>query len=306
MADMNGWPTDGADGSVSSEARWRAMARLFAPSGVVDGYLGELAPSLAAGSITVQAGAAWIDGHYAEILTSTTFGATVTGLVVARFTPADNAFELIYRDGATTPTQTEATWELPIARITSSALTDVRPMLFPGGATTRRIGHTVLTAPATEIDWPNLPTDMVHLRIVAMLRGDTASPQTNLYVRCNGDAGANYYNQRTRSTGSTVTGLENLAQNGVLLTSPSGQAFGSAFAPVTVDIPGYRISGSRRNILTQLGSAKPTSGGFASGDLSVDTGFAVWQSTSIINRVTIATTSGNLAAGSTATLYGLM
>ena len=39
---------------------------------------------------------------------------TSNGLVVIRWTPAANTFELLYRDGATTPTQTDPTWELPL------------------------------------------------------------------------------------------------------------------------------------------------------------------------------------------------
>ena len=47
---LSGWPTDAGAGSVSTEARWRAMARLWAPSGAVAGYLGALAPSYAGGT----------------------------------------------------------------------------------------------------------------------------------------------------------------------------------------------------------------------------------------------------------------
>ena len=61
---LTGWPTDVGDGSVSTEARWRKMAQLWAPSGVVDGYLDRLDPDYSLGTVTVGAGAAWIDGHY--------------------------------------------------------------------------------------------------------------------------------------------------------------------------------------------------------------------------------------------------
>ena len=75
-------------------------------------------PTTAWGHVTVGAGAAWIDGHYCEQLTSSSVAVTSNGLVVIRLSPAANTFELLYRDGATTPTQTTATWELPIARMT--------------------------------------------------------------------------------------------------------------------------------------------------------------------------------------------
>jgi hypothetical protein len=142
---LTGWPTDAGDGSVSTEARWRAMARLWAPSGVVDGYLDRLDPDYATGTVTVGAGAAWIDGHYAEQLTSSSVAVTSNGLVVIRWTPAANTFELLYRDGATTPTQTDPTWELPIAQMSGGAMTDLREFVARGTITTRMIDPEAVT-----------------------------------------------------------------------------------------------------------------------------------------------------------------
>jgi len=131
MPDLSVWPTDGADGSVSTELRWRKMARLWVPSGVVPTGL---VPALIAGpAITVTVGAAWIDGHYAELVTPATVPVTANGLLVVRFTPADNRAELLWRDGATVPTQTDPTWELPIAKMTAGAITDLRMYMPPGG-----------------------------------------------------------------------------------------------------------------------------------------------------------------------------
>ena len=142
---LTGWPTDAGDGSVSTEARWRAMARLWAPSGVVDGYLARLDPDYAVGTVTVGAGAAWIDGHYCEQLTSSSVAVTSNGLVVIRWTPAANTFELLYRDGATTPTQTDPTWELPLAQMSGGAMTDLREFVTRGPVTTSTIDHEAVT-----------------------------------------------------------------------------------------------------------------------------------------------------------------
>jgi len=127
------WPTDGADGSVSSEARWRKMGRMWVPSGVdasllgIGGGAGALAPTLAAGpAIQVAIGGCWLDGHYAELTAPATIPATANGLLVVRFTPADNTADLVYRDAATTCTMTAATWELPIAQMLAGAMRDIR------------------------------------------------------------------------------------------------------------------------------------------------------------------------------------
>lgn len=131
MPDLTVWPTDGADGSVSSEARWRKMARLWVPSGVANG----LVPTLAAGpTINVTAGAAWLDGHFAELTAPASMAASANGLLVARLTVGDNRCELVYRDGSgLSPTQTDPTWELPIASMGAGAMFDLRAYASASG-----------------------------------------------------------------------------------------------------------------------------------------------------------------------------
>lgn len=141
------WPTDAADGAVTSEARWRKMARTWAPSGVVRSAGGEMAPSLAMPNLTVRSGACWVDGHYAELTGDQVLTATANGLAVVRFDPAANTAELLWRDGATTPTRSPTgTWELPIAKVVASALTDVRGLISsnsPGVTYINSAGRTL-------------------------------------------------------------------------------------------------------------------------------------------------------------------
>lgn len=133
MPDLSVWPTDGGDGSVSSEARWRKMARIWANTGIRQG--GDLAPTLVAGpTINVAAGQCWVDGHFCELATAASVPASATGLLVVRFTPADNHAELLYRDGVSVPTQTDATFEMPVALMNGGSLFD-RRVLAVGGET---------------------------------------------------------------------------------------------------------------------------------------------------------------------------
>jgi len=142
MTDMSVWPTDGAAGAVSSEAQWRKMGRLWVPSGVdasplgIGAGAGALAPTLVAGpAVQVAAGSCWVDGHYAELTSTTTLPvpASANGIVVVRFTPADNHAQVVYRDGVSVPTQTLPTWELPIAQLTAGVLSDLRRFTQYGG-----------------------------------------------------------------------------------------------------------------------------------------------------------------------------
>lgn len=133
MAAMSVWPTDGADGSVANEARWRKMGRAWARSGIVPDAGGGLVPSLSMPNLTVQSGAAWVDGHYTELAGSQVITATANGLAVVRFDPAANTADLLWRDAVSVPAQNPTgTWELPIAKTVGSVLTDLRVSSAPG------------------------------------------------------------------------------------------------------------------------------------------------------------------------------
>lgn len=167
MVAMNVWPTDAADGSVASEARWRKMARAWTPPGVIPtGTV--LAPSLAYPNLTVRAGACWVDGHFCELPGDQVLAVTANGLCVVRFDPAANTAQLLYLDGVSTPSQSPTgTWELPIAKITGSALSDMRPILigeplqFPSVAAralelpTPQRGQVTYRADGTKDEGPN-------------------------------------------------------------------------------------------------------------------------------------------------------
>jgi hypothetical protein len=151
MVLMSVWPTDGSDGAVSTELRWRKMGRLWAPSGVAPGQGGQMAPSLAGTNLTVRSGAAWVDGHYCELASDQVLTTTANGLTVVRFDPAANTAELLYRDGISTPTQNPlGVWELPIAQIVGSALTDLRTWADPVSGF-RRLGTTLYNSTSTSL-----------------------------------------------------------------------------------------------------------------------------------------------------------
>lgn len=146
MVAMTVWPTDASDGSVATEARWRKMARHWAPTGVAPGVGGELKPTLAFPNLTVADGAAWVDGHYAELLGSQVLAATANGIAVVRFDPAANMAELVWRDGVTTPAQSPTgVYEMLVAQVTGSVLVDRRAM---AGGSTGVIGYAELAAPS--------------------------------------------------------------------------------------------------------------------------------------------------------------
>jgi len=127
------------------------MARLWGGSGVDQLSGGGLAPSLVAGpTINVTTGGCWIDGHFAELTVAASVPATANGLLVVRFTPADNRAELLWRDAATTLQQTDPTYEIAIAKMTAGAIADMRCLI---GAST----PAALSAAAMKLQYPTAP-----------------------------------------------------------------------------------------------------------------------------------------------------
>jgi hypothetical protein len=138
MVAMNVWPTDAADGSVANEARWRKMGRLWTPTGAAAAAAGSaLLPTLAFPNLTVKAGGCWVDGHFCELPGDQVLAVTANGLAVVRFDPAANTAQLLYLDGVTVPAQSPTgTYEMPVAKISGSALIDVRAVVTSTGTLT--------------------------------------------------------------------------------------------------------------------------------------------------------------------------
>jgi len=109
------------------------MARAWAASGVIPGAGSEFAISFTAPNATIQPGAAWVDGHYCELLTPAVITCTANGLIVVRVTPATNTAEIVFRDGATKCQQTPTgVYEIPIAKV-ATVHTDARAVVVPSG-----------------------------------------------------------------------------------------------------------------------------------------------------------------------------
>ena len=305
MAEMVGYPTDGAEGSVATEAKWRAMARLWAPSGVVAGSGGELAPTLGAGVINVAVGAAWVDGHYCELTTPASESSTANGLLVVRFTPADNLFELVYRDGVSAPTQTDAIWELPIARMTGGVMTDIRRLIPVGGSGLVQIAQVTLAAAAAQIVIADIPQTFSNLRLMTVLRSDAASSAVVTMIHLNGDTAGNYDHQTLRGTGTTTSAVHTASDSGIRTAIPGASAWPAAWGPGIVDLPGYRLAGIRRPFLVTYSWNTSTGSIAGSGDFKLEHLTGWWRSTATVSSIVIDPASGNLAAGSTATLYGM-
>jgi hypothetical protein len=167
----------------------------------------------------------------------------------------------------------------------------------------RPIGEVVLGAPASSIDFTSIPADHVHLMLELVARGDAAVAEVNVSVRLNNDNGANYNRQGFQATNATVTASGSINTTSLTVgTMPGSTAVANAAATIDVWIAGYaaatffkqlRAAASWENADTAAGQSLSFSGG-------------LWKAApAAVNRITLLPNSGNFAAGSFATLYGM-
>lgn len=147
----------GAPQSGSANAfRWRKMAQLWQADGVRANWpagaanVTQLFATQSGLTITVNPGAVFIHGYYAELTPTTTnhpwplqFTGTQNGTLVAQanLTSSAENVQLVYRDGvmdygssgfAQDPADRNI-WEIPLWQMQSGTLVDLRTMINPGG-----------------------------------------------------------------------------------------------------------------------------------------------------------------------------
>ena len=128
----NYFPFDTGSGSNATPARWRLMARQWRGSGVIYGYLNALSCSIFGSVVTIQTGAAWIDGYYGENDAPKTVGVTGNGQVVARMDPTARQILFIFVPNQTVPTQNQnGIFEVPLVQVTGTTIKDIRQFAGP-------------------------------------------------------------------------------------------------------------------------------------------------------------------------------
>jgi hypothetical protein len=141
----------------------------------------------------------------------------------------------------------------------------------------------------------SVPSGYTNLRIIFTGRGDAAVAHLSLKMRFNGDTGTNYQEQFIYASNASAPGSDNApAQSGIVAAAIPGTVTSANYAGVSVIfIPNY--SGVFYKEITAHGS-------HYNGSQNVRLYGGTWLSTSAITSVTLLPDSGNVIAGTTATL----
>ncbi len=164
-----------------------------------------------------------------------------------------------------------------------------------------KLQEIALTAVAATIDFTAIPATYKHLVVTLTARADGAYPDTDIYLTFNGDTGANYDDQYLSSTGTTGGNSSTLAGAHIRAGLTAGaNAPAGVYAETTIDVLNYANTTPRKTV-----SAKTYDHGSDTGAGFMIEEAGQWRSTAAITRLTLTPGSGNFAAGTVATLYGV-
>ena len=161
-------------------------------------------------------------------------------------------------------------------------------------ATYEPIATTTLGSAAATITFSSITSAYTDLRLVLVTRD--AGAGGILKLTFNGSSATNYSDTWIRGNGSTATSGRNTTQAYINMQYATGGA--SNWGLLTADIFSYAGSTNKTVLLTD--SNDENGSGFIYRQVGL------WRSTSAITSLTVTTNSGTMAAGTTATLYGIL
>lgn len=326
MAELS-FPFDNAD---ANEPQWQKMARRWLATGVLTGYLNQLAVTAdgSAMSVSLATGGTWVEGFYYEndaaravpIAAADATNPRIDRIVLRLDTLANSVLVAVLKGtpaASPTPvalTQTDAVYELLLADVTVPAAAGV---IVAGNVTDRRvfsrnlserdalaayktlIAQTSLTAAATAVEFIGIPSTFEDLILVVSARGDAALGSVELRIRMNEDTAANYDFNRIQADGATLDAATASATSiAAADTIAAANAPAGAATTLRCEIPGYARTSFHKGVLLHSGLRQSAT------SVVNRLSYGLWRNTAAINRLTLNLSSGSFVPGSTFTLYG--
>jgi len=161
----------------------------------------------------------------------------------------------------------------------------------------RQLQDNILGVDSASITFASIPQTFAHLVIVTYARDSGAGTTTpdGLQAQFNADTAANYDWYESTISGAGAFGQASLRAGWVV----PGGAVANLFAASYTLIP-YYTQTTNHKATVAIASAKLSNSIIYSTHLG-----GVWRSTNAVTQILLQSSSGNLKAGSRATLYGL-
>lgn len=157
---------------------------------------------------------------------------------------------------------------------------------------------------STTLTFSSIPSTYDHLVLRGSARSTAATTYTSFSIRFNSDTGSNYYGGgiyfESSVNGGSASASGSLTFGGIMYI-PGANSSTNTFSANEITIFNYKTSSYKK---TSGGlSASPSATG--ANDSGIGYGGGIWNSTSAITTITLTTSSGNFANGSTFRLYGI-
>ena len=162
---------------------------------------------------------------------------------------------------------------------------------MPLPSTMTPIATQTLTAAAASITFSSIPQTYTDL-VVIMIFGQTAGD--DVFLRFNGDTGANYSSTRIAGDGSITSSSRTSSVTGIQPRTPNNPN-NTVVSTWIENINNYSNSTTYKTTLGRYS--------YPSGFTTAHTG--MWRSTAAITSLTLLCNASTWVAGTTATLYGI-
>jgi hypothetical protein len=161
-------------------------------------------------------------------------------------------------------------------------------------ATYELIASTTLPTATNSYTFSSIPSTFNDLVLVCNWKGNSVA--ANLYLRLNGDTGANYPFVAMGSYGSTSTtyGYVGTGSTWVSTITTTGSSANDIWCGTTIDLNEYSNTSVWKNVLSKNSSSN-----------EVTYGCTNWTSTAAINSIQVFSNGPDYAVGSMFTLYGI-
>lgn len=170
---------------------------------------------------------------------------------------------------------------------------------MPDISTEVAIATTTLGSAASSITFSSISSAYTDLRVVFSNVKISSSSSNVAYLRFNGDTGGNYSFTTVYGYGTGVASARGTSGDGYtgiqLNTGPVSTTVPQFY---TADILSYQSSTFKTSLLTSSQDANGS--GFVVREVGL------WRSTAAITSLTLVHSAVNFAAGTTATLYGIL
>ena len=153
------------------------------------------------------------------------------------------------------------------------------------------IASQTLGSSAASVTFSSIPSTYTDL--VLVINGGTVTASQDIYMQFNSDTGANYSQTYMRGNGTTATSSRFSAQsNGWLDFVGANNDLNQMW---TAQIMNYSNTTTYKTYLSK----------FARASSAIETIVGLWKNTVAVSTILVGTSSGNILANTTLTLYGI-